>query len=102
MTTPDQTVVNAGRLALAEIIRPQLLEASGDNRFRVGAGTAVGQAVAQVEQVEDLIQQGALEQSNVNVAHEMTELLTTQRSYQMNARAITMADQMMGLVNTIR
>ncbi|MGP4079323.1 flagellar hook-basal body protein [Pseudalkalibacillus sp. R45] len=99
---PDGTVVDAGRLALAEVVRPQLLESSGDNRFRVEPGTAVGQAIAQVEQDEALIQQGALEQSNVNVAHEMTQLLTTQRSYQMNARAVTMADQMMGLVNTIR
>ncbi|WP_261130985.1 flagellar hook-basal body protein [Bacillus sp. Marseille-Q3570] len=99
---PDGTVVDAGRLALAEVVRPQLLESSGDNRFRVDPGTAVGQAIAQVDQGEGLIQQGALEQSNVNVAHEMTQLLTTQRSYQMNARAVTMADQMMGLVNTIR
>ncbi|WP_221567259.1 flagellar hook-basal body protein [Alkalihalobacillus sp. TS-13] len=99
---PDGTVVDAGRLALAEVVRPQLLESSGDNRFRVEPGTAVGQAIEQVDQGEGLVQQGALEQSNVNVAHEMTQLLTTQRSYQMNARAVTMADQMMGLVNTIR
>ncbi|WP_408008593.1 flagellar hook-basal body protein [Pseudalkalibacillus sp. A8] len=102
VTMPDRTVVNACRLALAEIVRPQLLEAYGENRFRLGPDTPVGQAVALVEQMKDLIQQGALEQSNVNVAQEMTELLTTQRSYQVNARAVTMADQMMGLVNTIR
>lgn len=48
------------------------------------------------------IQQRALEQSNVDMAKEMTELLNVQRSYQFNARSITLADQMMGLVNGIR
>lgn len=40
--------------------------------------------------------------SNVDISKEMTELINTQRSYQFNARTITMADQMMGLVNGIR
>lgn len=45
---------------------------------------------------------GVLEMSNVDVSKEMTELMTTQRSYQFNARSITLADQMMGLINGIR
>lgn len=48
------------------------------------------------------IQNGALEGSNVNYEKEMTDLITVQRSYQFNARAITLADQMLGLVNGIR
>ncbi len=50
----------------------------------------------------NLVQSRALEQANVDVAKQMTDLMMTQRSYQMNARTITMADQMMGLVNQIR
>lgn len=48
------------------------------------------------------IQNGALEQSNVNMSKEMTELITAQRSYQFQSRAITLADQMLGLINGIR
>lgn len=44
----------------------------------------------------------ALEQSNVDLIEEMTNLIQTQRAYQFQARAITLADQMSGLVNGIR
>lgn len=45
---------------------------------------------------------GALEMSNVDLSKEMTNLIAAQRSYQFNSRAITIADQMLGLVNGIR
>ncbi len=48
------------------------------------------------------MQSGTLEMSNVNLSKEMTELIQTQRSYQFNARAVTLADQMLGLINGIR
>ncbi len=48
------------------------------------------------------MQNGTLEMSNVNLSKEMTELIQTQRSYQFNARAVTLADQMLGLINGIR
>ncbi|MER2115561.1 MAG: flagellar basal body rod C-terminal domain-containing protein, partial [Solibacillus isronensis] len=36
------------------------------------------------------------------VSKEMTNLIQAQRSYQFNTRAITIADQMLGLINGIR
>ncbi len=48
------------------------------------------------------IQQGVLEQSNVEMSKEMTDLINVQRSYQFHAKSITLADQMLGLVNGIR
>lgn len=45
---------------------------------------------------------GSLEMSNVDMSKEMTDLITAQRSYQFNSRAITIADQMLGLINGIR
>jgi flagellar basal-body rod protein FlgG len=48
------------------------------------------------------VQPGALEGSNVDLTNAMTDLTTLQRSYQFNARAIQVADDMMNLVNTIR
>lgn len=48
------------------------------------------------------MQNGMLETSNVNYQKEMTDLITAQRSYQFNARAVTIADQMLGLINGIR
>lgn len=46
--------------------------------------------------------QGVLELSNVNLSAEMTNLIAAQRSYQFHSRAVTMGDQMLGLINGIR
>lgn len=48
------------------------------------------------------ISQGVLEQSNVDLSKEMTELINLQRTYQFQSKSVSMADQMMGLVNGIR
>lgn len=48
------------------------------------------------------IQQGALEGSNVDYQKEMTDLINVQRSYQFNSRTVSIADQMLGLINNIR
>jgi flagellar basal-body rod protein FlgG len=46
--------------------------------------------------------QSSLEGSNVDIGKEMTDMLNVQRAYQFQSRSISMADQMMGLVNGIR
>ncbi|MEL3970692.1 flagellar hook-basal body protein [Rossellomorea oryzaecorticis] len=46
--------------------------------------------------------QNSLESSNVDIGKEMTDMLNVQRSYQFQSRSISLADQMMGLVNGIR
>lgn len=61
-----------------------LTNLNGENRNRIG------------------VQNGYLEQSNVDISREMTDLIATQRSYQFNSRAVTIADQMLGLITGIR
>ena len=41
------------------------------------------------------ITQGSLEQANVDVVSEMSDLIAAQRAYEMNAKVISAADQMM-------
>lgn len=48
------------------------------------------------------IVQKSLESSNVDLTVEMTELLESQRAYQINARALKMADDMWGMANNLR
>ncbi|WP_374720899.1 flagellar hook-basal body protein [Peribacillus tepidiphilus] len=48
------------------------------------------------------LQQRTLEASNVDMSKEMTDLINLQRHYQFQARSVTLADQMMGLINGIR
>lgn len=103
--TNGQTV--AREIGMAQVIRPQMLEAKPGSLFALPSAE-----VANPEDVVQLIQgaarddinikQGMLEQSNVDLASEMTEMTLMQRSYQFNARSISFADQMMGLVNGLK
>jgi flagellar basal-body rod protein FlgG len=43
--------------------------------------------------------QGALEGSNVNVVEELVSMIETQRAYEMNAKAISTTDAMLGYLN---
>lgn len=94
------------RLAIVEAIRPHFFEATGNNNFRLPADEQADYEVADLVQLvpEEEIQLkiGALEASNVNIAKEMTDMTMTQRSYQFNARTISMNDQMQGLINQLR
>lgn len=105
-TLNDGTVVNLGQLALTHVHKPQLLEAIGDNLFQLPNMEALGLTAPDVfEEVpanEGLLIQGSLEGSNVDLSHEMSELLTVQRHYQLTTRALSMADEMAGLINGIR
>lgn len=48
------------------------------------------------------VQQGFVEGSNVNLVEEMTTLMTAQRGYELNARVVQAADDMMSIINTLR
>ncbi len=94
-----------GNLAVRDIRVPRLLEAAGENLFRLPDLAALGLDEATVLQIVNgngIIQGGSLEQSNVDMSKEMADLILAQRAYQFNARTISMGDQMMGLVNQLR
>lgn len=48
------------------------------------------------------VMQGTLEQSNVDMVQEMTNLVLAQRAYQMNARVLQAADQILDTINNLR
>ncbi|RNF38762.1 flagellar hook-basal body protein [Planococcus salinus] len=98
------------QLSVATIDRPNLLEKAGGNRYQL-PGTEAQQVASGNLQLLNLagpdsgavrIRQGSLEMSNVDMTEEMTELIATQRLIQSQGKAISFADDMMGLVNTIR
>lgn len=101
----NQTDV-VGDLAIVEAVRPRLLETTGDNVFRLPDLATLGynmeEVIQAVNPAEELIRSSALESANVDVAKQMSDLLMTQRSYQFNARTISMGDQMQGLINQLR
>jgi len=48
------------------------------------------------------IQQGMIELSNVKLVNEMVDLITAQRAYEANSKAITTADSMLDTVNRLK
>lgn len=101
---------NTYQLSIAEINRPDLLQKTGGNLYEL-PGTEAQQVANGTLQVLNLadgndgsirVGQGALEMSNVDLTNEMTELIATQRLLQSQSKAISFADDMRGLVNTIR
>lgn len=111
-SNPEEGAVEQGKIGLVRILRPQFLQQVGDNLFTVPEGTAANaeelaaivRPIAQDTALDKPIsvKQGFLEQSNVNLADEMTELMTVQRAFQLGSRALTSADMMMGLANNLR
>jgi flagellar basal-body rod protein FlgG len=110
---PEAVPEVIGQLKLMRAVRPQVLINVGSNLFGLPPGMADGAAegvIAAVDpatnrtdvQTKISVRQGFLEQSNVNLTEEMTELMSLQRAYQLNARAITSSDTMMGLANQLR
>ncbi|PJC86416.1 flagellar basal-body rod protein FlgG [Vibrio sp. HA2012] len=87
-----------GQITLASFINPAGLEAIGGNLFR--QTEASGQADEVVPGTEGVgsIKQGALEGSNVQVVEEMVDMITTQRAYEMNAKVVAAADDMLKFV----
>ncbi|RYG16804.1 flagellar hook-basal body complex protein, partial [bacterium] len=45
---------------------------------------------------------GYIEGSNVEVVEEMTRMITAQRAYEINSKAIQTADDMLGIVNNLK
>ncbi len=106
-TLNDGTTEELGQINLIRVLKPQVLEALGDTNFRfpddlAALGLVDEDVFEQVPGNEGRLIQSAIEGSNVDIAKEMSELMNTQRHYQFNARAISMADEMNGLVNGIR
>lgn len=83
---PDGTVQGTGqRIALVAIPATGLTRI-GDNLF------AIAGAVTPVAAGAGIIVGGATEGSNVDLATSMTDMISTQRSYQLSARAFSLQD----------
>ncbi|OQP15794.1 flagellar hook-basal body protein [Geobacillus zalihae] len=95
-------VVARVNLGVTAIDRPQLFEAQGDNIFTLPDVPGAARELNGNLRGQIGVKQGALEQSNVDLGEEMVGLMATSRAYQLNARAISISEQMLGLINGMR
>ena len=83
-----------GQLAMATIRNPNSLIAVGNNNFQLGARSADPAVGAPGTGGRGSISGGAIENSNVDIAREFTNLIILQRSYQANAKTVTTVDEL--------
>ena len=103
VSLPGQTsTTNAGQIDLANFINPAGLEAIGNNLYlETDASGAVISGTPGTDEFGTLLQ-GSLEQSNVNVVSEITELIAAQRAYEMNSNVISTSDEILRTVSQLR
>ena len=98
----DGTVVAAGnrigRLNLVTVRSQAGLLSVGDNAF-VTTPTS-GPAIAAPRAT--MFTQGALESSNTDMAEAMVSMIESQRAFQLASKAISTADEMMGIANHVK
>jgi flagellar basal-body rod protein FlgG len=84
-----------GQIQLARFVNKTGLESMGDNLFL--ETPASGPAINGNPNAEGFgsLQQGFVEESNVNAVTEISSLISAQRAYELNARVVTASDQML-------
>ena len=95
----EAQAVEIGSLTLTDFVNPSGLQAKGENLYV--ETTASGPAQNGTPGLNGLgsLVQGSLEGSNVNVVEELVSMIETQRAYEMNAKAISTTDSMLGYLN---
>jgi flagellar basal-body rod protein FlgG len=91
-----------GQMSLIGFTNEKGLEAVGSNLFL--ETEASGPPVQGTPGQEGLgtLRQGYLEESSVDAVREVTELIKAQRGYELNAKVITAADQMLSATTQVR
>lgn len=95
--------IDIAQLRVVQFSNAEGLEAAGNNLYTETAASGA----ARVEAEEDMISRstikaGVLENSNVDVASEMVNLIVAQRAYELNSTAIKAADTMLQQANELK
>ncbi|WP_063682357.1 flagellar basal-body rod protein FlgG [Bradyrhizobium stylosanthis] len=84
-----------GQIGVTRFINKAGLQPVGSNQFTETPSSGPPQDGTANSEGYGKITQGSLEQANVDVVSEMSDLIAAQRAYEMNAKVISAADQMM-------
>lgn len=97
---PDPQYI--GQIELARFINPAGLQSYGRNLYLTTASS--GQPIVGTAGLDGfgMITQGWIEMSNVQVVEEMVNMITSQRAYEVNSKAIQASDDMLQTANNLR
>lgn len=91
-----------GQFNLIGFTNEKGLEAMGSNLFLESPASGPPIAGTSGQDGLGMLRQGYLEESSVDAVREVTELIKAQRGYELNAKVITAADQMLSATTQLR
>lgn len=98
----DPAPVELGQLTMATFLNEAGMKPIGNNLLEETTASGEPALVTPGEPGVGIIRQGYLENSNVNIIQQITDLISAQRAYEMNSKAIETADQMLSTANQIK
>ena len=98
--TPEAELL--GQFTLTTFTNAKGLEAAGSNLFLETEASGAPTVSGPGEDGAGILRQGYLEDSSVDAVREVTELIEAQRGYELNAKVITAADQMLAATTQVR
>ncbi|MFC4297930.1 flagellar basal-body rod protein FlgG [Castellaniella hirudinis] len=90
------TNVEVGQLQLSTFINPTGLQSMGENLYLETDASGPANLLQPGLDGAGTLMQNYVETSNVNVAEELVNMITTQRAFEMNSKAVQTSDQMLG------
>ncbi len=99
LTSGDNAPTQVGNIQLVDFVNETGLQPRGENLFLETASSGSPTPGTPGQNGLGTIIQGSLETSNVNVVEELVNMIETQRTYEVNSRAIETADSMLQYVN---
>jgi flagellar basal-body rod protein FlgG len=97
----DNTPSSVGQITLVRFPNPSGLSSEGGNLLAETPASGTATTGAPGESGMGTIQQGFLERSNVQMGTELVNLITAQRAYEINSRAIKAGDEMLTTANQL-
>ncbi len=98
----DSNPSELGKIELSLFPNPSGLKALGSNIYEVSAASGEPADALPGLQGAGTIRQGYLEASNVEIVDEMVRMLSAQRAFEINSKAMEAADDMLRIVNNIK
>lgn len=95
-----QTIKKA-QIAVAEFANAMGLEKVGDNLYQASLNSGVAM-IQDITKDGGYMNSGVLEGSNIDLAKEFTDMITTQRGFQANSRVITTSDEMLQILKGLK
>jgi len=90
-----------GQVQIANFPNPAGLQAVGNSNYILTAASGAEILGQPKQNGLGSVVSGSLEASNVQIVHEMVDLISTQKAFDTNSKAITVSDKMMDTANNL-